>query len=270
MKQFQSLNGFPSQDMDALFRGQESSDDDEDANFDQDEDEEDSSSSMGDDSIDALYSSSEDEEDPSSLSSSHLQLSESRVPFWFAFEEPCHASRIVRIYARELKLDKDRGTDSRRLPNFVGSIERQPLCYLKNYQIENDDGQNYQNWQNFQNEEEESPFMTLDFVKIYRRDIRQVGSTVSEMGRATLLTKWDDDGMPREISKLSDASCWERHRMIDVPSSFIYCLPVWGSAEFCFEVTPHKKAIGYAKEPFNFTKYLPSHYLPNQSIDTRN
>jgi len=191
--------------------------------------------SLEDESIGALYSSSDEENDEN-------QEEVTNVPFWFSYEEPSHIARIVKSYAQHLNLNTQIPLgDCRRLPSFVGRIERQPVFH------------------------EEVEFSTLDVVQIYRRDIRQVGSTVSMLEEKILLTAWDDDGVPIQFDELEERveiDRWLRCRILD-RSSFIYCVPVWCSnVEYVYEVTPERKPVGYAKEPFNFTKYIPEHYLP--------
>jgi len=193
--------------------------------------------SLEDDSIDALYSSSEENEEYDS----GQKARSTRVPFWFSFEESGHIESIVKAYAQQLNLDQERplGGNCRRLPNFVGRIQRQPVCT-------------------------DNEFTTLDVVQIYRRDIRPVGSTVSLMEEKSLVTTWDDDGVPESFDELQDRDdidFWEQRIIFE--SSFIYCMPVWCSCvEYNYEVTAEQKEVGYAKEPFNFTKYIPLHYLP--------
>jgi len=167
--------------------------------------------------------------------------SEQRVPFWFSNEEPGHSHRVVKEYSRFLNLvEPDRG--SRQLPTFVGRIERQPV----------------------ETDQEETNFTTLDTVVIYRRDMRQVGSTVTAVQEEVVLTTWDDDGVPLKFSLRAEADLrdWQRYHKFSSPS-FIYCLPVWYSDdEFSYEVCSLRKEVGYSKEPFNFTKYIPQHYRP--------
>jgi len=195
--------------------------------------------SMDDSDLDALYSSSDESEEPESADS---QKAESSVPFWFSFEEPSHIERIVKAYAQQYLL-RERG-ECRRLPNFVGRIERQPVF-------------------------SENEFTTLDTVQIYRRDIRQVGSAVSLMEERLILTKWDQDGLPSSFQDLQyhrDVDFWKQRIIFEQHPSFIYALPVWCSnADFYYKVTPDRRDVGYAKEPFNFTKYIPPHYLPPTS-----
>jgi len=168
-----------------------------------------------------------------------------RIPFWFSNEEPSHAKRIIKAYSRYLKITEPScgGNNSRLIaPSFVGRIERQPI----------------------EDEDEAYGFATLDVVKVYRRDLRQVGSTVTELNdhEAILLTKWDDDGVPVSFNTRATADLlnWERYKKFSKPS-FIYCLPVWhNDLEFTYTVDAERKQVGYANEPFNFTKYIPPHY----------
>jgi len=160
------------------------------------------------------------------------------IPFWFSFEESGHAKRIVKAYSRYLRIGET-AFCSRLAPSFVGRIERQPV-------------------------EDENNFTTLDVVKVYRRDLRQVGSPVSELTEqeTILLTRWDDDGVPTAFSPRThrDLLDWQRYRKFSKPS-FVYCLPDWHSdVEFVYLVDVERKLVGYAKEPFNFTKYIPAHY----------
>jgi len=166
-----------------------------------------------------------------------------RIPFWFSNEEPSHAKRIIKAYSRHLKITEPSVGNPRLIaPSFVGRIERQPVEY----------------------DEDDYGFTTLDVVKVYRRDLRQVGSTVTELPdhEAILLTKWDDDGVPVNFNTraTTDLLDWGRYKKFSKPS-FIYCLPVWhNDLEFMYSVDAERKQVGYSKEPFNFTKYIPPHY----------
>lgn len=170
-------------------------------------------------------------------------------PFWFSNEEDSHAKRIVKAYSRRLRIAEPGKEISRFIaPSFIGRIERQPVD---------------------QNEDSDTDrtqlFTTLDIVKVYRRDFRQVGSNVQELeeNEAILLTTWNDDGEPKEFTQCTRAalSDWERYRKFSKPS-YVYCLPVWhNDKEYVYTVGPERKDVGYAKEPFNFTKYIPQHYL---------
>lgn len=206
--------------------------------------------SLEDDSIDGLYSSSDDDEDFDDTLENKDNESE-HLPFWYSNEEPSHIARIIKSYARLLDVNAPSSPvhDFRRLPSFVGRIERQPVMGAVHCEEE---------------EEEQDEFTTLDVVQIYRRDIRQVGSTVSLLEEKTLLTSWDEDGVPVRFHLLKDPEeieYWTKRSLVE-QASFVYCEPVWRSnVEFFYEVSPERKLVGYAKEPFNFTKYIPQHYL---------
>jgi len=170
---------------------------------------------------------------------------EQRVPFWFSNEEPSHAQQVVKEYSRFLNLvEPNKG--SRQLPTFVGRIERQPVVTFLG------DG------------DDTLSFTTLDVVGVYRRDMRQVGSTVTAVEQTVILTTWDEDGVPMHFSLRKDAALrdWQHYHKFSNPS-FIYCLPVWYTDhEYSYEVCSIRKDVGYSKEPFNFTKYIPQHYRP--------
>jgi len=166
---------------------------------------------------------------------------DSAIPFWFSFEEPSHIERVVKAYSRYLKLNQISGP--RQLPNFVGRIERHPV----------------------EDDSDEGRFTTLDYVVVCRRDKRQVGSTVTIIEDVILVTTWNEDGVPIHFSTLAttrEQQSWEIKKILDSEPSFLYCIPVWHSTvDYVYQVCSKKRDIGYANEPFNFTKYIPSHYL---------
>jgi len=169
------------------------------------------------------------------------------IPFWFSHEEPSHLESVVKAYSRHLRIDKRTSVGSRQLPNFVGRVERHPV-------------------EDEQEENENECLTTMDVVVICRRDQRQVGSTVSSADEdKLLLTKWDEDGVPLKFITLEtnkQRETWNARKIISADPSFIYCLPVWHSdVDYVYQVCAKKRDVGYAKEPFNFTKYIPKHYL---------
>jgi len=163
-------------------------------------------------------------------------------PFWFAQEEPVHVSITIGHYFNFMKIQNACPlSDCRRLPCFVGRVERCPV-------------------------RSSVGFKTLDRVAVFRRDIRQIGSALTLIEEKWVRTSWDIEcGLPlnSKMKALDEKKTkkWKK-RILDLPSSFMYCLPVWESkTEFKFFVETEEHDVSYADQPFNYTPYIPNALL---------
>eukprot|EP01126_Amoeba_proteus_P065169 TRINITY_DN9223_c0_g1_i4.p1 TRINITY_DN9223_c0_g1~~TRINITY_DN9223_c0_g1_i4.p1 ORF type:complete len:237 (-),score=38.14 TRINITY_DN9223_c0_g1_i4:222-932(-) len=188
-------------------------------------------------------------------------------PFWYSNEERDQLVEIWQKYSCFLSCPY-RKTKSRRLPEFVGKITRVQLHPDSEY-LHDLDGDSYECADDsYQSEEDwfecDDIFCTLDKVEIYRWDLRLLGSTLTMVAFKELITYWDvEQGLPRKFIDITD--CPPPSYTLDVimeTRSFIHCLPVW-SSHFEYEVvrSNEDRSVGYAHEPFNFTKYLPRECL---------
>jgi len=183
-------------------------------------------------------------------SSQRSSKKSSCLPFWYLSETPDHAAIIVRQYNHKI-LKEDYcpfQPDCRRLPHFIGRIQRSPVKTCKR----------------------ESPFQTLDKIDVYQRDIRQCGSPLTKLSTTYALSTWNKDGIPFIIEVLDSEqiSPWRRKINRRYPISFIYGLPVWESKkEFQYSVESEEHEVGYACQPWNYTAYLPTEFL-KKSLDS--
>jgi len=166
------------------------------------------------------------------------------LPFWYLSETPDHAAEIIQQYNHKI-LKEDScpfQRDCRRLPHFIGRIQRSPV----------------------KTDKTGSPFRTLDKIDVYQRDIRQCGSPLTKLSTTYALSTWNKDGIPFIIEVLDSEQISPWRRMIDrrYPISFIYGLPVWESKiEFKFSVESEEHEVGYACQPWNYTAYIPTEFL---------
>jgi len=196
-------------------------------------------------SFDPLHSSSSSirrSQRERSLRASKRKLA--RLPFWYLSETPDHAAIIMQHYNHKI-LKEDScpfQRDCRRLPHFIGRIQRSPVKASK----------------------PEIPFQTLDKIEVYQRDIRQCGSPLTKLSTTYALSTWNTDGIPDIIEVLDNEQISPWRRKIDrgYPISFIYGLPVWESKkEFKYAVESEEHDVGYACQPWNYTSYLPAEFL---------
>eukprot|EP01126_Amoeba_proteus_P021345 TRINITY_DN2163_c0_g1_i3.p1 TRINITY_DN2163_c0_g1~~TRINITY_DN2163_c0_g1_i3.p1 ORF type:complete len:231 (+),score=39.24 TRINITY_DN2163_c0_g1_i3:61-693(+) len=167
-------------------------------------------------------------------------------PFWYAHEDKEQLEGILLCYSKFCKSSKklSNSSDARRLPEFVGKILRFQVLL-----------------------EDEMDFCTYDQVEIYRRDLRCVGSSLTKITEKNLLTRWDvEQGLPLSFTDITGEDIEDLIILFDT-KSYIHCLPVWAT-NMEYQVTRGDKdiPIGYAKEPFNFTKYLPKEWLEGKSL----
>jgi len=120
---------------------------------------------------------------------------------------------------------------------FIGSIKRQPV---------NNPG---------------NMFMTLDTIGVYKRDPTiPLGESMPYKETFILLTTWNSEGMPIQFVDLNEKQnildFWKNR--LHKNCSFIHCLPVWEKkVEYEFSVGNFDKTVGYAKEPFNYSRFVP-------------
>jgi len=154
------------------------------------------------------------------------------TPFWFNNEESDHVRFIWKSYMDYLNVNFCRS-----LTYFIGSVERQQVRH-------------------------HDEFITLDTVKTYLLDpLCPLGGYMPYRKSYMLLTHWNCDGEPTLFEDLTGDEAllafWEK-KMFQVVS-FIQCHPVWQNEykyEYSVSNTLENDNIGYAGEPFNYTKYI--------------
>jgi len=150
--------------------------------------------------------------------------------FWFNNEEEDHLKYVWKQYMKSLKVEQK----CRCFDVFIGTIKRQKV-------------------ENFED------FMTLDKVDTYKRDpARPLGETMPFSEALYVLTTWNSEGEPiniKELNKSNDLEIWKNRLCKNV--SYILCNPVWEKGnEYYFSVSKKDKSVGYANEPFNYSRYV--------------
>jgi len=161
------------------------------------------------------------------------QTSIDSVPFWFSNEDDDHLKYIWNMYMEFLNVDNK----CRCFKMFIGKIRRQIV-------------------ENF------GALMTLDNIEIYKKSpYCPLGGKMPLHERITLLTTWNLEGLPFIFKDLSNDqqlyNFWAKRAAKFWPSN-ICCIPVWETKDdFEFSVSSDDKIIGYAQEPFNYSKFIP-------------
>eukprot|EP01125_Pyxidicula_operculata_P001296 TRINITY_DN11194_c0_g1_i1.p1 TRINITY_DN11194_c0_g1~~TRINITY_DN11194_c0_g1_i1.p1 ORF type:complete len:359 (+),score=99.57 TRINITY_DN11194_c0_g1_i1:94-1170(+) len=169
-------------------------------------------------------------------------------PWWFSKEDGKHIAQVVKAYSEYLQINVKSGLqDSRRLPSFIGRIERFPYQHC------------------------DMSFQTIDKVHIFRRDIRPVGCELTLTDEVYLHTKWNDQGLPQFKTLFHDKELFDDYissanKILKKFKSFIHCLPVWeSSSEFEYKVGTQNILLEYANQPYHYTKYLPTYLISTSS-----
>jgi len=158
----------------------------------------------------------------------------SSLPFWFSNEDDDHMKMIWNTYMEYLNVENR----CRCFRMFIGKIKRQQVINQGNM------------------------FMTLDKAEIYKKNPSlPLGGKMPLSDTIILLTTWSNEGLPinfMDLSKNEEILHFWTNRIIKPKySSIIYCNPVWETdCDYEYSVSPNEKDIGYAKEPFSYSRYL--------------
>lgn len=184
------------------------------------------------------------------------------VSFWFTNEEPEHVEQIMRAYEQKLGVNKSRPANSRAPLCFVGCVKRRLIEITQRHallsavkkqktnqknqkQIKNHDVHYYM----YEQDAEDTTVATLDEIYIHKRDKLPIGSLMPLHEKQLILTEWDEEGLPANVTKLTKEQVAKSSSESDEeegPTTFLYCLPEFDRAGSKYFSTTEEQKVGYA------------------------
>lgn len=190
------------------------------------EEEEESESTSSFDENDSEFSEEEEDDEEEEDENDH------NLPFWFGVEEEDHISEVIKRYSSFLKLNANRGANSRLPVQFVGKIQRSVMSLI------------------FNEDREVEVLKTFDEVHIYEKSSSLMyGAVHPKVKEVFLETEYDWQGIPTKFVKKKTS---EKPDDLDERyCGWLFCYPIYASDKFGYESVlgdeeiDKRKDIGY-------------------------